>query len=809
MFVVRPIARDDLPAVLALSERTGTGLTTLPASRERLAERIEASIASFERRAPRADECYVFVLEDAGPGASTGRVVGISAIEAAVGLDEPWYNFRVGTLVHASRALDVYTAVPTLFLANDHTGHTELCTLFVDQAFRQGHNGPLIAKSRLLFIAEFADRFGDKVIAELRGPLDADGRSPFWEGLGRHFFAMEYSTADYLTGHRAEGVHRRADAQAPGLREPAAARCARGDRRGARRHGAGATHARAGRLPLRRLRRHLRRRARPSRPSATTSTRCGARACCRSRSRSTTRCPTTRSAASAGWSPTGASTALPRDPRDRAAAHRPFPAASLRGGRARRRAKATACARCRSRRTTASAGRADGHRRPVRRIAGPDAQLLGDVARQPRVRAPRRPRVEPARGRAAGPGQDARGRRARPCAGGAAAARAAAPADAARAGLRRQRRRRDRAGRARRARAAVRVLVGLRDVVGERRDRERVGRHGGRPRALHAGEPRVAAAPLDRGADDDGGAARDLRRRAPLRRARSAAGRRRSPATRARRTTRASRVRASAMPASSCTCTAAAPTTPTPPRRGAIRRGRRARRPRRSRGAMAWTPARVVHARQHPAAIDAGVFHNDVIAVGQGRTLLVHESAWVDTPARSTRCAERIGPRFAPTWSRADELAGRRRGRDLPVQQPAARARRRRARCSSRRPRCASTRARPRRARSLDRARRAARRGARLRPAPEHAQRRRPGVPAPARAADAGRARRDPPARVPRRRRSPTRSRRGSDATTATASCPPTSPIPRCSTSRAARSTSSRACSRCRRSTRSSATDAA
>lgn len=200
MFVVRPIAPDDLPAVLALSERTGTGLTTLPASRERLAERIEASIASFAGRSPRADECYMFVLEDAGKGAAGSRVVGISAIEAAVGLDEPWYNYRVGTLVHASRALDVYTAVPTLFLANDHTGHTELCTLFVDQAFRHGHNGPLISKSRLLFIAEFADRFGDKVIAELRGPLDAEGRSPFWEGLGRHFFAMEYSTADYLTG---------------------------------------------------------------------------------------------------------------------------------------------------------------------------------------------------------------------------------------------------------------------------------------------------------------------------------------------------------------------------------------------------------------------------------------------------------------------------------------------------------------------------------------------------------------------------------------------------------------------------------
>ena len=196
MFVVRPIAREDLPDVLALSERTGTGLTTLPANRERLAQRIERSVASFAGAAPRQDECYMFVLVDV-PG---GRIAGIGAIEAAIGLDEPWYNFRVHTLVHASRTLGVYTAVPTLFLANDHTGHSELASLFVDERFRHGKSGPLIAKSRLLFIAEFAERFSPKVIAELRGELTPDGRSPFWEGLGRHFFAMEYSTADYLTG---------------------------------------------------------------------------------------------------------------------------------------------------------------------------------------------------------------------------------------------------------------------------------------------------------------------------------------------------------------------------------------------------------------------------------------------------------------------------------------------------------------------------------------------------------------------------------------------------------------------------------
>src|SRR5215471_15506878 len=199
MFFVRPIERDDLPAVLALSEHTGAGLTTLPANQERLASRIERSIASFAGTAERADAYYMFVLIDGGQVGS-GRVVGIAAIEAAVGLKEPWYNYHVGTLVHASRALDVYTAAPTLFLANDHTGHTELCSLFVDESYRHARNGPLLAKSRLLFIAEFADRFASKVIAELRGKLDADNRSPFWEGLGRHFFAMEYSTADYLTG---------------------------------------------------------------------------------------------------------------------------------------------------------------------------------------------------------------------------------------------------------------------------------------------------------------------------------------------------------------------------------------------------------------------------------------------------------------------------------------------------------------------------------------------------------------------------------------------------------------------------------
>ncbi|MGO2131598.1 MAG: N-succinylarginine dihydrolase [Halomonas sp.] len=43
--------------------------------------------------------------------------------------------------------------------------------------------------------------------------------------------------------------------------------------------------------------------------------------------------------------------------------------------------------------------------------------------------------------------------------------------------------------------------------------------------------------------------------------------------------------------------------------------------------------AQVVFAQQHPEAIDAGVFHNDVIAVGNGPVLLYHELAFRDEQA--------------------------------------------------------------------------------------------------------------------------------------------------------------------------------
>ncbi len=134
------------------------------------------------------------MLEDS----ETGTVAGICAIEVAVGLTYSWYNYRVGTLVHASKELNVYNALPTLFLSNDHTGSSELCTLFRPDWRKEG-NGYLLSKSRFMFMAAFRDKFNDKVVAEMRGVIDEHGYSPFWQSLGKRFFYY-FSRADFLCG---------------------------------------------------------------------------------------------------------------------------------------------------------------------------------------------------------------------------------------------------------------------------------------------------------------------------------------------------------------------------------------------------------------------------------------------------------------------------------------------------------------------------------------------------------------------------------------------------------------------------------
>jgi len=196
MMLIRPIASGDLDSLMDLARTAGVGMTSLPHNLERLALRIERSVKSFAGELPREEQGFIFVLEDC----AKSSVVGICAMEVAVGLNDPWYNYRIGTIVHASKELNVYKRHEALFLSNDHTGYSELCTLFLHPDYRGQRNGSLLSKSRLLFLAQFQSLFAKVVVAEMRGVSDEAGRSPFWDGLGRHFFTMDFHRADYLTG---------------------------------------------------------------------------------------------------------------------------------------------------------------------------------------------------------------------------------------------------------------------------------------------------------------------------------------------------------------------------------------------------------------------------------------------------------------------------------------------------------------------------------------------------------------------------------------------------------------------------------
>ena len=53
----------------------------------------------------------------------------------------------------------------------------------------------------------------------------------------------------------------------------------------------------------------------------------------------------------------------------------------------------------------------------------------------------------------------------------------------------------------------------------------------------------------------------------------------------------------------------------------------------------------VVYAQQNPAVIDQGVFHNDVIAVGNGEVLFYHEDAFLDTEQVLAELASKLARR--------------------------------------------------------------------------------------------------------------------------------------------------------------------
>ncbi|MCA3848451.1 MAG: arginine N-succinyltransferase, partial [Burkholderia sp.] len=99
MIVVRVVQTGDVDALVSLAKETGPGLTTFKPDRDALAARIERARRTLDGQAAPGEAGYFFVMEES----KTGDIAGVCGIETQVGLEQPFYNYRVSTVVHASQ----------------------------------------------------------------------------------------------------------------------------------------------------------------------------------------------------------------------------------------------------------------------------------------------------------------------------------------------------------------------------------------------------------------------------------------------------------------------------------------------------------------------------------------------------------------------------------------------------------------------------------------------------------------------------------------------------------------------------------
>lgn len=189
--IVRPAQERDIDGLLELARDAGTGMTTVPTSREAIAERVEQSTRALESTEPAGPkDIFFFVLDN------DGEPLGMSSIFPALGDDRPFYSYRVSKVAAAAPELGIQAASDLLYLCNDFHGYVEIGTLLISRKARGTGAGRLVSLSRFLFMKTIQARISNRIMAEIRGRFTDDGSSPFWDAVASKFFQMSFEEAD-------------------------------------------------------------------------------------------------------------------------------------------------------------------------------------------------------------------------------------------------------------------------------------------------------------------------------------------------------------------------------------------------------------------------------------------------------------------------------------------------------------------------------------------------------------------------------------------------------------------------------------
>lgn len=202
-FVMRGIQHEDLDNVMALARQFH--LLNLPHDKKAITGKIENSIASFAGERSIEDATYVFVVEDT----DQRSIAGSSQILAKHGQPrEPTYSFQVLKKERFSKELGVGFIHQILRMKINENGPTELGGLVVDRMYRSRPEkvGRLTSLGRCVYMGMHLDRFQEEIYAQMAPPLTEEGRSEFWESLGRRFTGMPYQEADLLSQQNKEFI---------------------------------------------------------------------------------------------------------------------------------------------------------------------------------------------------------------------------------------------------------------------------------------------------------------------------------------------------------------------------------------------------------------------------------------------------------------------------------------------------------------------------------------------------------------------------------------------------------------------------
>lgn len=183
--LIRPASPSDIEDFYELARLAGAGFTSLPANEALLGARLSASERAFEGEAG----VLMLALEDM----AIKRVVGCAAVKPG-GLPRPGFlNFHLDQerkqLAPTSRYADM----------------TEVGSLLLHPDYRSGGIGPWLSRSRYLLIATDQKRFGSHIFSELRGVVDEDDRSPFFDAVCAPYFGCSFAEADDCCAHGRQG----------------------------------------------------------------------------------------------------------------------------------------------------------------------------------------------------------------------------------------------------------------------------------------------------------------------------------------------------------------------------------------------------------------------------------------------------------------------------------------------------------------------------------------------------------------------------------------------------------------------------